>query len=94
MARKGNLGVRWRSPVRTHVSLTETPPLLRQILGPDNFTELVAFGEAMTDSFNAMLPADERHRMACQGRKLGLDFAEIRVEDGTGTTPGGRVHID
>jgi len=32
--------------------------------------------------------------MEKQGVTLGLDFAEIRVEDGMSTTPGGRIHLD
>ena len=77
-----------------HVSLSETPTLLRKIVGPENFTELVAFGEAVTDTFNEILPAEELRRMLSRNVRLGLDFGEIRVEDGSGTTPGGRVHID
>lgn len=41
-----------------------------------------------------MLPAAERDQMKRQGKNLALDFAEIRVEDGSVGTPGGRVHID
>ena len=32
--------------------------------------------------------------MRKNGVKLGLDFGEIRVENGSAATPGGKVHID
>jgi hypothetical protein len=77
-----------------HVSLNDISEELLAMLGESQFAKLVAFGEAMTDSIGQMLPEEERFRMKKKGVSLGLDFAEIRVEDGMSTTPGGKVHID
>jgi hypothetical protein len=77
-----------------HISLNDTSEDLLAMLGGSQFAKLVAFGEAMTDSIAQMLPEEERFRMKKRGVFLGLDFAEIRVEDGMSTTPGGKVHID
>jgi hypothetical protein len=67
---------------------------LRSLLGEGAFSNLVAFGDALTDTIGESLPSEEKRRMRANRVRLTLDLAEIRCEDGTKPTPGERVHID
>ena len=64
------------------------------MLGEGAFSELVAFGEALSDTIGESLPTEEKRRMVANGARLKLDLAEIRCEDGEKPTPGERVHVD